>query len=177
MLSFLPQKNKKEIILEYILRVLVFFFFFMFLSIIVLIILLLPSFFFVKYKNETVSHQLESVRATHVREDGDPIALIKHTNALSKVLVTDSITTSQKEITDHIVFLGGENVKILGFSFTDEKDIIRLVITGVADTRGDLALFESDLQKDELFETASLPVSYLVRGTDNEFTITLTYKK
>jgi len=177
MLNYLQQKNKKQIILEYLLRVSVFLLSSIFITSLILIILFLPSFFFSKYKNDTVNNQLGSITTESSNVKDDPILTIKNTNKLVTGLSQDNASPiTYSGIVNKIISLKNKDIKILSISIKSNPDNTsnRLVqITGVANTRDSLTLFEKDIKNDGFFSSVNFPVSNFIKSTDSEFTATL----
>lgn len=176
MLNFLTQKNKKQIIFEYLLRVSVFLLLFVFISSLISISMFGPSFFFVKYKNDTLSLQLELVKQKNITDGEDPAALIKSANGLAVALLTNDAAT-YSDIVKKIVSLKNKNVKISSISITKENEIgdKKIVLSGVANTRDSLTLFNKNIITDGYFSSVSFPVANFIRSTNSEFTATLVY--
>lgn len=177
MLNFLPQKNKKQIIFEYLLRISIFLLVFIFISSLILISLFIPSFFFAKYKNDTVNSQLESAKQKNINNGEDPIAFIKNVNRLS-VALSDNAgpIVSHSNIINKIVSLKNKDIKILSIIITDENDKggKTVLLNGIAKTRDSLTAFNNDIKSDGFFSSVVFPVSNFIKSADSEFSATLT---
>lgn len=179
MLNFLPKKNKKEVILEYFLRVVFYLLMFIFLSNIVLIILFTPSFFFAKYKNDTLNSQLESVKQKNITNGDDSVAFIKNMNTLSTVLSADSkFILADSDIIKKIVSLKNNNIKILSITITKENELgdKKILLSGIANNRDSLSLYEREIKIDGTFHSVIFPVSNFIKSSDLDFSVTLNYK-
>lgn len=179
MLNFLPQKNKKQIIFEYLLRITVFLLLFIFGSSLILISLFFPSFFFVKYKNDTVNSQLELVKQKNISKGEDPIVSINNVNILSVALAGDANSAlSYSEIIKKIVSLKNDGIKISSIAISKENStgIKNVLINGIADTRDSLSLYENNIKTDGYFDSVIFPVSNFIKSSNAEFSITLTYR-
>ena len=179
MLNFLPPKNRKQIIYEYILRTLSFLLLFIFAVCLILISLFFPTFFFVKYKNDTVSNQLLAVQQINANKSNDPTVFIKNVNRLSVALSNNSgsdITNS--DIINKIVSLKNKEIKIISINLTIDKSTSDRTVSldGIANTRDSLTLFSNNLKTDGFFNTVAFPVSNFIKSTDSEFSATLIYK-
>ena len=174
MLNFLPQKNKNQIIFEYFLRIVVFSLIFIFIASLTLILLFMPSFFFVKYKNETINIQLESVKQKNVDKGGDPISFIKKTNKLSTVL-SDDVNLAMTDIVNKVISLKNKNIKILSISISSNiANGETILINGIANNRDSLTLYKEDIENDGFFEKVVFPVSNFIKNSNSEFSATLT---
>jgi len=180
MLNFLQQKNKKQIITEYLFRVLVIILSFILTATLLLIILFLPSFFFTKYKNDTLMGQALLVQKQATNASEDPIILIKNANKLLAALTPDfSTNLSFGHIVDKVISLKNSGIKILSIKISNDVNKIDnkiVVVGGVADTRDNLTLFEKDIINDGYFKNVLFPVENFIKSVDSEFTATLTLK-
>ena len=176
MLNFLPQENKNKIVREYILRVAIFLMLFVFIASIILISLFAPSFFFAKYKDDTVKTQLEMAKQKNSGKIQDPILFIKNVNRLSVALSDNSgPTASYSDIISKIVSLKNKDIKITSISISEDNATTnkRITIDGVANTRDSLTTYEKDLKVDGFFGNVIFPVSDYIKSTNSEFTATL----
>jgi len=179
MLNFLPQKNKNQIIFEYLLRVIVFLLLFVFLSSLILISLFVPSFFFAKYKNETINNQLELTKQKILNKSEDPTILIKNVNRLVVALSDNAAPKiNYSDIINKIVSLKNKDIKISSINITEETNTNskKILINGVAKTRDGLTLFDKEIRVDGFFENVIFPVSNFIKSSNSEFSATLTYK-
>ncbi len=179
MLNFLLQKNKKQITNEYLLRVSALLLLFVFISSLLIILLFIPSFFFVKYKNDTVKKQFESVRSKDMTDKDDPVVFIKDVNALSAALYDGSpYNFSYSMIIDKIVSLKNNDIKILSINIIEENGsgFKKVQMSGIAKTRDALSSYEKDIKSDVFFDSVIFPVSSFIKSSDSEFSATLIYK-
>jgi len=179
MLNFLPQNNKKKIILEYLSRILIMLLIFLFFAVVLLISLFIPSIIFSKYKNQTVKNQLESIKITNINENQDPIELIKKINTMIGILSGgNTVSLLMSNTIQKIISLKNKDIEILSISISDNSTSSeKIIINGIAKTRDGLTLFDKDLKNDGLFYSVDLPISNLIKNTNAQFTITLIYNK
>ncbi len=179
MLNFLPKSYIKKVNLGYIFRTYVFLFTFILLAGIILTLLFIPSAIFSKYKNITVANQLESTKSVEVNEGVDAVALIKKLNAIVKVLsISGQTGLSPSDLVNKIISIKNTDIKISAISISNIQDVVtKIVITGVSKTRDSLTSFDNGLISDGTFASVDLPISSLIKSTDANFTMTLTYKK
>jgi len=176
MLNFLQEKNKKQIIYEYSLRLFVYLLTFIFISTLVLISCFFPSFFFAKYKSGIVNKQLESVRQKSANNNDDPIAFIKNVNKLSAVLSDKNVAgTTYVDVIKKIVLLKNKDIKISSITINEENIAggKKILLSGTANTRDSLTLFENYLKTDGYFNSVIFPVSDFIKGSNSDFSITL----
>jgi len=179
MLNFLQQKNKKQIIFEYLLRVIIFLFIFIFVSSLVLTSLFMPSFFLAKYKINAISSQLESIKQENISKGEDPISFIKNVNRLSLALSDNSNSALiYSDIISKIVSLKNKDIKISSISISNNNDTNSktILINGSASTRDGLTLYERDIKTDGFFSSVVFPVLYFIKSSDSVFSATLVYK-
>jgi hypothetical protein len=176
MLNFLPQKNKNQIIFEYLLRVTAFLLLFIFVSSLILISLFIPSFYFVNYKNDTINIQLESIKQKTINKSDDPVKFIKNVNRLS-IALSDNSTSSIRysELVNKITLLRNKDIKIKSIEIS--KDIsggVKMYINGIAATRDGLTMFDKAIKVDGSFKEVIFPVSNFYQPVNSEFSATLT---
>lgn len=179
MLNFLQQKNKKQIIFEYLLRIAVFLLLFIFASSLILISLFIPSFFFVKYKNDTINNQLISAKQASISRGEDPVLFIKNINTLSVALYNNTSSSfTYSEIINKVVSLKNNDIKISSIIVTNDSGVSgkKILINGVASTRDGLSLYEKEIKTDGSFDSVVFPVSDFIKSSDSEFSATLIYK-
>jgi hypothetical protein len=179
MLNFLLEKNKKLVTIEYFLRVFIYFLLFTFFSLIVLISLFLPSIFYSKYQNSNVSSQLLSIKGEVGEKSDDPIEIIKAINKFTEVFVNENEMNKVQfsYLINKIISLKNKNIKISSFSVAkDVNNTIKIVLNGVSGSRDSLTSFDKDIKKEKYFQSVELPVSYLIKNIDADFTMILIYK-
>lgn len=175
MLNFLPQRNKKQVAEEYFLRDMIFFLVVVFLSLFLLVILFIPSAIYSKYKNNTIKNQLEMMENTK-GSNTDTVALVKKLNEMAGVLSKDNSATAS-DLIEKILSLKKGNISISSFSINDSAtDSKTIVINGISKTRDDLTAFNKALISDGTFYSVDLPISDLIKNSDEDFSITLIYK-
>jgi hypothetical protein len=174
MLNFLPQKNKNQVIYEYLLRITIFLSLFIFVSSLILISLFLPSFFYTKLKDTSINNQLELAKQKNLNNGVDPIVFIKNVNRLS-VALSDNSTVQYSDIIDKVMSLKNKDIKILSISISEDNSSggKKVLINGIANTRDSLTLFDKDIRVDGFFNTVVFPISNFIKSTNSEFSATL----
>ena len=179
MLNFLPQKNKKKIIIEYFTRLLIALLTFLLFAVVLLMFLFIPSAIFSKYKNNTVKNQLSSINIADANKGQDQIDLIKRVNAMVGILSnkkTENIPMT--DMIQKVILLKNDNIKVLSISISEYgTSSEKIIVNGVAKTRDDLTMFDKNLINNGSFYSVDLPVSNLIKNIDAQFTITLVYNK
>jgi hypothetical protein len=179
MLNFLPQKNKKSVVYEYILRITSFLLIFVFVVLIFLICFLTPSYFFAKYKDKVVSDQLDATISASVDNKDISLTTIKDTNAIINILAsTDTLLIKRSDLIKTLIDNRGVGIHLTNFSFSNASDgSLNLTINGVADARDNLINFEKTLQKNGTFSSINLPISNIIKDVKSDFVIILKYTK
>ena len=179
MLNFLPQRNKKSVVYEYILRITSFLLIFVFVVLIFLICFLTPSYFFAKYKEKVVSDQLDTTISGSADNKDISFITIKDTNAMVNILAaTDTLPIKRSDLIKTIINNKGVGIHLTNFSFSNASDgSLNLTINGVADTRDGLIDFEKILQKDGTFSSINLPISNIIKDIKSDFVMILKYTK
>ena len=177
MLNFLPQKNKKSVVYEYILRISSFLLFFTFVVLLFLICFLSPSYFFAKYKEKVVSDQLDTTISISNDKKDSTLTDIKDANSIINVLsATDTLSLSRSYLIKTVINNKNNGISINSFSFANNSDgSLNLTISGVADKRDDLINFNKDLEKNGSFNNINLPISDIIKDTKSNFTMVLKY--
>ncbi len=148
---------------------------FIFISSIILISLFFPSVFFAKYKNDTTSNQLESIKQKNAYNGEDPVLFIKKVNGLVGALSDDAdAKLSYSEIIKKIISLKNKDIKILSFIIEKSNPVgKKIIINGIANTRDSLTLFNKNITADGSFESVVFPVSDFIKSSDSQFSATL----
>lgn len=179
MLNFLPQKNKNQIIFEYIFRVFSVFLIFSLISSLMLSALFIPSYFFVNLKNDNFKNQLQLIKEKTAYKGEDPILYIKNVNRLS-VALSDDIKTDIKysDLISKIVDLKNKNIQISSINITNDEKTInkKILLGGNAITRDGLTLYEKELKTDGFFDSVIFPVSNFLQSENSQFSATLIYQ-
>jgi uncharacterized protein (DUF2225 family) len=152
---------------------------FIFLSSIVLILLYTPSFFFVKYKNDTLNSQLESNKQKSISKGEDSLIFIKNVNTLSSVFSDNTLSgLSYSDIIKKVTYLKNSDIKIISIVMIKENQVgdKKILVSGIATNRDSLSLYERDIKIDGTFDSVTFPVSNFIKSSDLEFSVTLIYK-
>ena len=176
MLNLLPKEEKKNILMEYHLKVLWISLFLLSCLFVIALVGILPSYLNEKIKVDTITQ--EKIQRDQQRNNPVNIALQKQAtdnNALADYLQKQTVAIGSPVISPAIQEVLSKKiaaVKINTFVFSDKS----LVITGVADNRTDLTSFYQSLKGGGYFASADLPIEDIAKSKDNNFTIKLTLK-
>ncbi|AKM84007.1 TPA: hypothetical protein DCZ46_01595 [Candidatus Campbellbacteria bacterium] len=175
--NLLPEKNKKEIRNEFILRLLVVFFVFVFFAITIFIISLVPSYNLSVVKKTITLEQVNSLKeSAGIEEDILSASILKNENA--KVAVLSAVDqNSASKIIEKILEKRPQGVKITDI-FYEKNDAggIDIVVKGNSSSRNILIGFVEKLELEEDFEKIDFPVSNLVKDESMDFSINIYIK-
>lgn len=179
MLNFLPQKNKNQVIFEYVLRVFAVFLIFSLISSMIMSILFVPSYFFVKLKNDNFKNQLTVTKQKNAYKGDDPILYIKNINRWS-VALGDEIKSNinYSDIIDKIIDLKNKNIQVFSINIINDGNTTnkKISLGGTAITRDGLTMFEKEIKTDGFFSDVIFPVSNFLNPSNSQFSATLIYK-
>ena len=178
MLHFLLQNNKKQIIIEYLLRLSIFFLLFAFAASLILTAFFLPSFFFADYKYKTVNDQAQSANIVDEKKYDDSASLVKKINVLTTALTYGkSESAIYTDLIDKIILLKNAYISISNISISSDESahVENVSLSGISGDRDDLTSFYNDLKGEGSFQNVVLPVSSLIEDTNAPFTITFSY--
>lgn len=178
MFNFLPQKNKNQIIIEYLLRVLGYLLIFIFSASIILASLFVPTYFFSKYKSDAMNSQYKTINQQPIKNIEDPIALIKKVNRYIPILLDTSMTTvSYSDLINKVISLKNPDIKITSISIINSTTVIKTVsINGISNNRDSLTAFKKSLETDGFFDSVTFPVLDFIKSMGSEFSAVLVYK-
>ena len=175
--NLLPEKNKKEIRNEFILRLLVVFFVFVFFAITIFIISLVPSYNLSFVKKTITLEQVNSLKeSAGIEEDILSASILKNENA--KVAVLSAVDqNSASKIIEKILEKRPQGVKITDI-FYEKNDAgeIDIVVKGNSSSRNILIGFVEQLELENRFEKVDFPVSNLVKDESMDFSINIYIK-
>jgi len=173
MLSFLPKKNKQTLLLEYKLRITTAISFFVCVLFIIALVGLLPSYLNEKVQTDTFRAQFEGKGTdqdkTVIERKLSNSVLVEY---LAKEIKIFSSKESFSSVISQIINEKQSNVSISRFSLNEKS----VSISGVADTRGDLIIFQRALQNNSLFSDVNLPISDITKNIDASFTMDITIR-
>lgn len=175
--NLLPEKNKKEIRNEFILRLLVVSFVFVFFAITIFVVSLVPSYNLSIVKKTITLEQVNSLKDSAEIEEKELSADILK-NEKAKILAL-SLTekNSASKIIEKILEKRPQGVKITDI-FYEKNDAggIDVVVNGNSSSRNILIGFVEKLELEEEFEKIDFPVSNLVKDESMDFSINIYIK-
>jgi len=171
--NLLPEKNKKEIRNEFILRLLIVFFVFTFFTITVYAVSLVPSYNLSVVKKTITMEQVNALKkSTGVEEEGSPVDVLK--NEKAKVVALNLVEQNiASEIIEKILAKKPQGVRITDIFYEGGKEV---VVKGNSSSRNILIGFVEQLELENRFEKVDFPVSNLVKDESMDFSINIYIK-
>ena len=181
MINLLPVEKKKQILLEYRMR----------LGVVVIVaisalttaslILLIPSYLLSISKYNTATKNLAILEATQGGglQEKEVNAQIGAMNKKIEFFLRGAGAQpfSPLEIISKILKIKGSTIKIQSFVYSTNTQGRQLVITGKASSRDSLAEFVAALKEEPSFSRVELPISSYVKSSDIGFSLLIENKK
>ena len=173
MANLIPPDAKKDIVIEYWLRVATIWCILLACAIVVVALLKIPTFVLVHSQLRAFSGAYDSAKEKEISFN-EAQDIIISANQLSTLLAAHSTTTTGSEIVDILDDIAGSGVTISSYNITwDDMTMSAVLISGQASTRLALSNFSKDIEAHPLFEEADLPISNLAKDRDIPFNITI----
>lgn len=173
MINLIPPDARREISLEYWIRVVSVWMVLIGLALLMIALLKVPTLVLVRTQLNVFSSAY-----TEAKELNDSLqkakAEIAYANDVAYLLSGESNTSVFVSIIEDLNSLSGSNVVISNFIIEqDETGISNIHIVGNAATRISLARFSDDVEAHPLFLKADVPLSNLAKDKDINFSITI----
>ncbi len=180
MINLTPNKEKKKMIKDFYLRLVVVFIMMLGVSVVISSFALIPSYLFSIVKKRFSEEKLVVQKNIPLPEfDQQTLALIGDLNSKlnlienskkDKFLVSDRVINKilSKKMTD---------IKINKFSYKFDTVNGKIIgVQGTAPSRERLLLFKTALEEDSSFTKVDLPISNFIRGSNIQFNLNLVAK-
>ncbi len=177
MINLIPNKEKKEMTLDFYYRLAIVFFIMLDFCILVFVIAIAPSYFLSSEKSVLINAKLEAQKKetlplfdqqtlASIKSVNDKLDLVENAekNKFSLSLKVINALLSKKRADIKIIQIIYENDKILGK---------KVSVAGTAPSRAILLLFRRALEGNPVFKSVDLPISNFVKGSDIQFYLTL----
>lgn len=174
MIRFLPEKNKKEIKIEYFSRVFVLTLSFLFLISIIAIFSIFPAYIISFYRDISIETQSKIIRSSKI-DTSEQEKTVKNINEIISFL-SDFKNEKPSVSLQNILDKANKDIKITQINYENKNEDFGFVIKGVSETREGLLLFVKDLKTDKNLSGVDLPVSDFVKSLDINFSIKMTSK-
>ncbi len=180
--NLLPEKNKKEILREFLSRFSVFFLIFSFVTFCIFIVALTPSYILSNVNKSSVQDNISVSRGfLKLRKQDSLDGILKQESEKLKSLKTSSESFKVTKLLKEVIEDKPKNVKIDGFFYEKEntpdgKQQLSLVVRGTAKDRNTLVNFINDLEGESDFSKVDFPVSNLLKGESANFSVKIFIK-
>jgi len=174
MRNLLPPQHRKQVVIEYRLRVISIVLVLVLIIVIIGAALLAPSYFLSRSKKDSANEQMALIeRSIEFRQSEISAELLRKARDRLTLLADDNERALFTEIVKALVEEKNSGIAISGISHVRSSGIGTLTVTGEALRRDNLLAFKEALVKSQIFSSVSLPVSDLARSSNIEFTLTL----
>lgn len=177
MRNLLSQQDKKILNREYKLRITAVSVAFIFFTTLIASALLAPSYIISDYRQNAMRTRSEIIKKSIAsRERSASNSILNETKAKLKSLEKDAERASLVETFETIANRKIEGIKIKGLFYERKagEGGGEITITGRSSKREPLLRFRKDLENEEIFSSAILPISNLAPDSDIEFSIKVT---
>ena len=169
--NLLPAMRKKEIRIEYYIRLSIVLLVFVNVVVLIGVVALFPSYMYVKSETEAVKEEYERYQAEVSANKELVEELVRHsyiTTTLQEVLDEERFT----DILNEVLLKRPEGVTVVGFSYS--RTAHTMTLHGIAATRDLVAPFAQDLEESERFSSVPVPIADLAKNTDLPFQLQMT---
>lgn len=180
MLNILPTAEKKNVLIEYRIRLAVVSIFAIGAVAVSGAVLLVPAYLLAVSKHSSSNDQLSALEKKYgdSAQEKELGAQIREVNTKILLLLsgdtTDNLTPSQ--VVAKIISLKSSDIKILSLSYETTANQERVVLTGAASDRDSLAGFFETLKKDPTFTSVTMPISSYVKSENIDYSIVIERK-
>lgn len=177
MINLIPNAERKKMIKDFYLRLVVVVFFAIGLSVLAASILLLPSYFASNIKLNIANTKLATQRKEPVPDVDQKItgSIKEINNRLSLVerFQKDKYVVTERVI-NQVLLHKTADIKITEISYEESvPKTQKIIINGTAPSRERLLVFRRALEEDTSFSKVDLPISNFIKGSNIQFSITL----
>lgn len=174
MINLIPPDAQKQVRTEYWIRVATVWMFLFGTGFLIVAILNAPV--YVLVRSQLDSYLLEYNQASDETQSfKDAETTINDANSMIALLGVGTSVMPFSSVIAKLETLTGDGIAINSYKFSRKNGAIdSIVIDGLASSRLSLSQFKDALQKDDMFKSASLPLSNLAKDVDIPFTITIT---
>lgn len=174
MVNLIPKEEKKKMIGDFRLRIVVLFLFMFGFCILVGLVTLLPSYFIssTKYSLSQTKLETQKLDPSHMSEE---LAIIQDINKKLDLIENSEKNrfTPSSDVIDAILLKKRPDIKITEISYENDVQGKKIGVTGTAPSREVLLLFRLDLESSSSFKTVDLPISNFVKGSNIQFYLNL----
>ncbi len=178
MINLIPNEEKKKKVKDFYFRFTVVFFTTIGFSMIVASTLLLPSYFISSVKKNIINTKLELQKQEPVPTlDSETLKALSDLN--EKLNLAEKNNKEKYIVSTHVVneviLKKMFDIKITRIAYSNAVNIGKIItVNGVAVSRERLLLFRKALEDDPAFSKVNLPISNFIKGSNIQFSLTLT---
>lgn len=172
MINLIPSDAKDALKQEYLVRVMSVWLTLWGSALLLVLAMFLPVFVYISFQKDVLSELIEG-ESYLVDEQNVSAELLLRANRQAQLLLqTTSVYTLHETIAPYIQDLARPNIELTGIDLNQSSQPT-VIVDGIAIDRFALANFRDGLEKNDLFETVTLPISSLVRDSEIPFRITI----
>ena len=177
MINLIPKEEKKKMVLDFYSRLVVLLFVALDFCILVAFLSLLPSYFISTVKDDFLDTKLELQKEEDIARGQQSLVRVKEVN--EKLDILEGAAKNQfllsAKVVNAILLKKRSDIKISRIFYEDNQTQgKKITLTGTAPSREILLLFSRALSDDSTFKSVNLPVSNFVKGSNIQFSLTLT---
>jgi len=173
MINLIPPAAKKIMVREYWTRVLSVWLILFGTACVIITCLLLPTYLLINIKTSVLKEQATSATEKMASYDISATEL-QIANRQAQILLQPSEGPLFTDFVTDFKDKSGIGITISDYKFTRTKTAGSITLSGLANTRQDLADFRDRLEEDERFFKVDLPISNLIKDSNLLFSMTLT---
>ena len=176
MINLIPPDAQKQVQREYWIRVVSVWFFLLGTAFVLVALFYVPTYLLLQLQLTGYAAEYADV-TSQTGEFKDAEVAIKHANEIAILLTNEKKEVLFSTIISEIEKITTEGITINSFALSRKGvDLNTIAVTGIAKTRANLSNFQSAIENNILFKSASLPLSNLTKDKDIPFSITITPK-
>lgn len=177
MINLIPNEERKKIVKDFYLRLLVVFFMCLGFSILMASMAITPSYFMANIKVNSAKAKLDVQSKEPVPEVSQKTqGVIKDVNSKLDLLEkaqTNKFVVSER-VVNQIILRKMDDIKIQEMIYEDNAGKgKKITLKGTAPSRERLLLFRRALEADTTFSKVDLPISNFIKGSNIEFSLSL----
>lgn len=174
MINLIPQKAKKDIIVEYWVRVVTAWFILWAIALFVSAGILFPAYYLIG--SQVSVYETSAVQASKKLASYDNVSeSLVQASKEAKVIIDESNLPIFSDYISLIEGLQGDGIQVSKIQLNrDQNSIGPILLSGIASDRQTLASFRDRLLESEQIVSVDLPISNLANDSDIQFNITVT---
>lgn len=181
MINLTPNQEKKKLIKDFYMRLIIVFFFSLGIAILFSTLALVPAYILARQNINIEKKNMANIKQIqNSKIDEKTLSNIGKLNSRLTIIEKSKnkdFTISEKIVND-IILKKNSNIKIDKFNFEENIESGKtLKIEGLANTREKLLAYRKSFENDPRFSKVDLPITSFIKSTDIKFNLTLILKK